>query len=127
MYENMLTAIDVFSRYLFAYPLTEASAINVAKVMIDIMTEQACLSTTLKTTKGTALTSTFIAKIAQSLGITLKCATTKHPQTLGELERTHASIKINLKVAFEGYHRQWHKYLQLAVLIYDKSYHASIG
>ena len=31
-YENVLTAFnDVFSRYLFAYPLTNASAINVAK------------------------------------------------------------------------------------------------
>ena len=28
-YENVLTAIDDFSRYLFAYPLTDASAINV--------------------------------------------------------------------------------------------------
>ena len=35
-YENVLTAIDVFSRYLFAYPLTDASAINVAKALIDI-------------------------------------------------------------------------------------------
>ena len=26
-YENVVTAIDVFSRYLFAYPLTDASAI----------------------------------------------------------------------------------------------------
>ena len=37
--ENVLTAIDVFSRYLFAYPLTDASAVNVAKVLIDIMTK----------------------------------------------------------------------------------------
>ena len=32
--ENVLTAIDVFSRYLFVYPLTDASAINVAKALI---------------------------------------------------------------------------------------------
>ena len=50
-YENVLTAIDVFSRYLFAYPLTDASAINVAKAIIDIMTKHACLPTTLITDK----------------------------------------------------------------------------
>ena len=33
----MHTAIDVFSRYLFAHPLTDASAINVAKVLLDIL------------------------------------------------------------------------------------------
>ena len=40
-YENVLTASDVFSRYLFAYPLTDATAMNVAKALIDIMTKHA--------------------------------------------------------------------------------------
>ena len=126
-YENTLTAIDVFSRYLFAYPLTDASAINVAKAIIDIMTKHSYLPTTLITDKGTAFTSTIIAEITQILGITLKCATTKHPQTIGKLERTHASLKMNLKMACGEYRRQWHKYLPLAVLNHNTSYHASIG
>ena len=126
-YENVLTAIDVFSRYLFAYPLTDASAINVAKAIIDIMTKHAYLPTTLITDKGTAFTSTIIAEVTQILGITLKCATTKHPQTIGKLERTHASLKTNLKMACGEYRRQWHKYLPLAVLNQNTSYHASIG
>ena len=125
VYENVLTAIDVFSRYLFAYPLTDASATNVAKVLIDIMTKHSYLPTTLITDKCTA--STVIAEITQILGITLKCATTKHPQTNGKLERTHASLKTNLKMACGEYRRQWHKYLPLAVLSHNTSYHASIG
>ena len=126
-YENVLTAIDVFSRYLFAYLLTDASAINVAKALIDIMTKHAYLPTTLITDKGTAFTSKIIAEITQILGITLKCATTKHPQTHGKLERTHALWKTNLKMACGEYRRQWHKYLPLAVLNHNTSYHASIG
>ena len=122
-YENVLTAIDVFSRYLFAYPLTDASAINVAKALIDIMTKHAYLPTTLITDKGTAFTSTIIAEITQILGITLKCATTKPPQTFGKLERVHASLKC---LAGE-YRLQWHKYFPLAVLNHNTSYHASIG
>ena len=39
-YQTVMTAIDVFSRYLFAYPLIEATAANLAKVIIDIMTKQ---------------------------------------------------------------------------------------
>ena len=99
------TAIDVFSRYLLAYPLTDASAVNEAKALIDIMTKQAYLPTTLITDKGTAFTSMIIAEITQILGITLKCATTKHPQTIGKLERTHASLKPNLKMACGEYRR----------------------
>ena len=126
-YENVLTANDVFSGYLFAYPLTDASAINVAKALVDKMTKHAYLPTTLITDKGTALTSTFITGITQILGITLKCATTKYPQTIGKLERSHASLKTNLKMACGEYCRQWHKYLPLAVLNHNTSYHASIG
>ena len=98
-----------------------------AKALIDIMTKHAYLPTTLITDKGTAFTSTIIAEITQILGRTFKCATTKHPQTIGKLERTHASLKTNLKMACGEYRRQWHKYLPLAVLNHNTSYHASIG
>ena len=122
-----MTAIDVFSRYLFAYPLVEATASNTAKVLIDIMTKHSYLPTTIITDKGTAFTSKIIAEITQILGITLKCATTKHPQTIGKLERTHASLKTNLKMASGEYRCQWRKYLPLAVLNYNTTYHSSIG
>ena len=59
--------------------------------------------------------------------MTLKCATTKHPHTIGKLERTHASLKTNLKMASGEYRSQWHKCLQLAVLNYNTTYHSSIG
>ena len=126
-YQTVMTAIDVFSRYLFAYPLVEATASNTAKVLIDIMTKHTYLPTTIITDKGTAFTSKIIAEITEILGITLRCATTKHPQTIGKLERTHASLKTNLKMASGEYRRQWHKYLPLAVLNYNTTYHSSIG
>ena len=91
------------------------------------MTKHSYLPTTIITDKGTTFTSRVIAQITQVLGITLKCATTKHPQTIGKLERTHASLKTNLKMASGEYRRQCHKYLPLAVLNYNTTYHSSIG
>ena len=64
-YENIITAMDVFSRYLFAYPVTDASATNTAKVIFDILTKRTYLPTTLITDKGTAFTSKLVAEIAQ--------------------------------------------------------------
>ena len=90
------------------------------------MTKHSYLPTTIITDKGSAFTSKIIAEITQVLGITLKCATTKHPQTIGKLERTHASLKTNLRMASGEYRRQWHKYLPLAVLNYNTTYHSSI-
>ena len=62
-YENVLNASDAFSRYLFAYHLTDASAINVANVLIDIKTEHAYIPTILITVKETAFSSTIFENL----------------------------------------------------------------
>ena len=51
-YEIIKTAMDVFSRYLFAYPVTDATATNTAKVIFDIMTKHTYFPTILITDKG---------------------------------------------------------------------------
>ena len=119
--------MNVFSRYLFAFPVTDASATNTAKVITDMMTKYTYLPTILITDKGTAFTSKLVAENAQMLGIQVKCATTKHPQTIGKLERTNASFKTNLKMASGDYRREWHNSLRLAVLNYNMTYHATLG
>ena len=40
-YENIVTAMDVFSRYLFAYPTSNQDAKTIAKVLNNIMTKHA--------------------------------------------------------------------------------------
>ena len=92
-YENIVTAMDVFSRYLFAYPTSNRDAKTTAKVLINFMTKHDYLPTTLISDKFTAFMSHVIKEVASVLGITLKHATTKHAQTIGLLERSHASIK----------------------------------
>ena len=126
-YEKVLTAIDVFSRYLIASSLLDASAINVTNVFFDVMTKHAYLPTTLITDKGTAFASTIIEHIGHFSEITLKCATNKYPQAVGKLEQAHASVGTNLKMACGEYRRQSQKYLPVTVLNHNTSYNASIG
>ena len=126
-YENIVTAMDVFSRYLFAYPTSNQDAKTVAKVIINIMTKHAYLPTTIISDKGIAFTSHVIKEEDGVLGITLKHPTTKHAQTIGLLERSHASIKQALKIETGERRSLWHKYVSIAVLNYNTSYHVSIG
>ena len=125
--ENIVTAMDVFSRYLFAYPTSNQDAKTIAKVLINIMTEHAYLPTTLISDKGTAFMSHVIKEVAAVLGITLKHATTKHAQTFGLLERSHLSIKQALKIETSERRSLWHKYITIPVLNCNTSYHTSIG
>ena len=61
------------------------------------------------------------------LSITLKHATTKHAQRIRLLERPHASIKQALNIETGERRSLWHKYVNIAVLNYNTSYHSSIG
>ena len=125
-YESIITAIVVYSRYAFAYPFSNPTALNTAKVMIDIMTRHAYLPTLFITDKGGVFVSQVIHEVAEILGIILKHATSKHAQTIGVLERAHATIKTSLKMASGEYKKQWHKHLPIAILNYKTTYHCSI-
>ena len=126
-YENIVTAMDVFSRYLFAYPTSIQDAKTIAKVLFNIMTKHAYLPTTLISDKRTAFLSHVIKEVAGVLGITLKHSTTEHAQTIGLLEKPHASIKQALQIETGERRSLWHKYINIAVLNYNNSYHTSIG
>ena len=125
-YEKIVTAMDVFSRYLFAYPTSNQDAKTFAKVLINIMTKHAYLPTTLISDKGTAFMSQVVKEVTGVLGITLKHAT-KHAQTIGLLERSHMSIRQALKIETGERRSLWHKYINITVLNYNTSYHTSIG
>ena len=126
-YENIVTAMDVFFRYLFAYPTSNQDAKTIAKVCINILTKHAYLPTTFISDKGTAFMSHIIKVVAGVLGNTLKHATTKHARTIELVERSHASIKQALKIETGERRSLWQKYINIAVLSYNTSYHTSIG
>ena len=126
-YDHIITAIDVFSRYLFAYPVTRITATAVSRVIMDILCKHTYLPTTIITDLGTQFNAQVTHEVAAVLGIELKHATMKHAQTIGLLERTHASVKTHLKTATGEFRNNWHKYRPLAVLNHNTSYHASLG
>ena len=84
-YQNIITAMDVFSRYLFAYPTTNQYAQLSARVIFNIRTKHAYLPTTTISDKRSAFVSQLIKELADVLGITLEHATTTHARTTGML------------------------------------------
>ena len=68
-----------------------------------------------------------MAEITQILEIQISHASTKHAQTIGILERTHASIKTAPKISTGERRSMWHKYVQIAVMNYNTTYHETLG
>ena len=126
-FQHIITKMDVFSRYFFAYPTQDMTATTVARCIIDKMTRHCYLPTIILTDKGSQFRSKVVNQIAQTLDIRISHASTKHVQTIGTLERTHASLKTSLKITTGERRSMWHKYVQIAVMNYNTSYHESLG
>ena len=126
-FQHIITMMDVFSRYLFAYPTQDMTARTVARCIIDVMTRHCYLPTVILTDKGSQFRSKVVNRIAQTLDIRIIHASTKHAQTIGILERTHASLKTSLKMSTGEKRSMWHKYVQIAFMNYTTSYHESLG
>ena len=109
-YENIITAAYVFSRYAFGYPVPNPTAVNTATVIMKIMTRHPYFPTLIITDNESVFVSQVIHEVAELVGIYLKHATTNHAQTIGVLEKTHATIKIPFKMASGQYKKQWLKH-----------------
>ena len=93
-YDHIITAKDVFSKYLFAYPVTRITATEVSRVMMDILCKHKYLPTTIITDIGTQFNAQATHEVAAVLGIELKHAAMKHAQTIGLLEKpSESSLK----------------------------------
>ena len=57
----------------------------------------------------------------------LQHATLKNTQTIGLLKWSHVSVKQPLKIETVERRSLWHKYVNIAVLNYNTSYHTTIG
>ena len=100
---------------------------TVTRVLPDFITRHCYLPTTIISNKGSQFISEATKQTTEVLGIQLKHATTKHAQTIGILERSHASLKESLKIMTGERQTMWHQLLPMAVLNYNTSYHSSLG
>ena len=76
---------------------------------MDILCKHTYLPTTIITDLGTQFNAHVTHEITAVLGVELKHATMKHAQTIGVLERNHASVKTQLKTATGEFQHNWHK------------------
>ena len=125
-YQNMVTAMDTFFRYFFAYSTTNQGAKIVARVIINIMIKHAYLETATISDKGSTFVSQVKKEVADVPGIILEHATTKHAETIGMLKKTHAASKKAFKIETGEQTPMWNKFVNLAVLNYSTSDHTTI-
>ena len=92
-YDKFVTALHIFSRYIFSYPASIQDAETTDRVIISTRKKYTHLPTTIISDNESAFVSQLIKLVADILGITPEYATTEPAQTIGEVETTHASMR----------------------------------
>ena len=97
-YTYILTAVNVFSKVMFAIPLRRPFAQWVVKSLILVFRRHVYIPNTIPADKGTAVTEKVVKMTMEQAGICLKQATFKRAQTIRLLERTHQKLKTIFKI-----------------------------
>ena len=129
VHRYVLTAIDVFTKYLFAVPLTNIRADTIARELMSIFFffHHSYLPKTIIFDLGTSFVSELLHELTKLLEIQLEHSSLKHPQLVGVVERSHSALKRILKLNTKEQWNDWFKNVQLATFIHNTSYHSAIG
>ena len=127
VHRYVLTAIDVFTKYSLAVPLTNVRADTIARELTSIFFRHSYLPKTILSDLGTSFVSEVLHELTKLLEIQLEHANLKHPQTVGVVERSLSALKRVLKLNTNEQWNDWFKYVQLATFIHNTSYHSAIG
>ena len=127
VHRYVLTAIDVFTKYLFAVPLTNVTADTIARELTSNFLRHCYLPKTIFSDLGTSFASDLLHELTKLLEIQLEHASLKHPQLVGIVERFHNALKRILKMNTIEQWNDGFKYVQLATFVHNTSYHSAIG
>ena len=125
-FTHILTACDYFSRYLFAIPIRKPDTKSVVEALMQIFTQHSYVPKTILTDKGSTFTAQLFNSLMESAGTKIAHASVKHPQTVGMVERSHQRLKQILKINISADSPQWHKYVNMAVMAHNTTYHQAI-
>ena len=86
----MFTVIDVFTNYLFTFPLTNVKAGTIARELTSICFRHSYFPKKILSDLGDSFVSELLNEILKLIKIQIEHALLKHPQTMGVVERSHS-------------------------------------
>ena len=122
----VFTAVDMFSKYLFALPIKNKDALTVANAIFRLFTTFGVCNT-LVSDQGTE----FIAKVTQELCASLQVKQEFTPSfvhhCLGACERTHSTLAEKLTPYVSNSRNSWKNFLPAIVFAMNTSVNATLG
>jgi len=88
----ILTIIDSFTRFFFGYPTARDRAVDAARGLLHFMLDHE-IPRIISSDRGTHFVNAIIEKLCQDMGIKQNLHTAWRPQSSGNIERAHRSLK----------------------------------
>ena len=99
-YKYVLSGIDVFTKYLFAVPLTNGYADTVARELVKVFFQHSYIPQTILSDLGTNFTSELMSELASLLEVKLKHASLKHPKNYWSSRTISRTTETNIKAQY---------------------------
>jgi hypothetical protein len=123
----IITATDYVSKWLESRAVRRADTPTLVKFVVEqIICRHGCPKI-IQSDNGSIFTSDFFAAVTEKLGIQHKLSTTFHPQSQGQVERTHAVINDCISMFINQNQTNWCERLHLITFAINTSVSTATG
>jgi hypothetical protein len=123
----IMVVVDRFTKYSHFYPLKcPYTAASVAVTFLNQVVKLHGLPKSIVSDRDKVFTSNFWKALFGLLDIKLSMSSAYHPQIDCQTERVNQCLEMYLRCAVSSTPKQWSKWLSLAELWYNSSYHTSL-
>ena len=108
--KHLLFIMDRVSKFLFAYPLSNKTAENVAKKLLELLSTFG-IPLSLRSDPGTEFTAEVVQHLCKRLNVTIDYGPTDHTRAQGAVERLGRWIHETLVERCKSQPRRWDEYV----------------
>jgi len=123
----MLTAVDHFSKYAFAFPVQNREAVTVARTLISGIFNIFGVPKQLLSDRGPEFESALMRELCGLLGIDKLRTTSYKPSTNGAVERFHRTLNSLLAKVVDVHQRDWDEHVPFVLAAYRATPHSATG
>jgi hypothetical protein len=126
-YSVILVVVDRFTKYSHFFPMKHPyTSTSVAQLFLDNIVKLPGVPSRIVSDKDRVFTSSFWTELFKLLKTELKIGSTYHPQMDGQIEHVNQCLEMFLRCSVQETPNTWVKWLLLAELWFNTSFHASL-
>jgi len=123
----MITVLDHFTKYVFAFPVRKNDAITVAKYLVEQVFLVYGVQTKLLSNRGAEFEGSVMTEVCRQMEIDRIRTTSYKPSTNGALERVHRTLNTMLGKIVSEQQRDWDTHVAYVLAAYNATEHSATG